>query len=78
MNLQSLHRSLQTIEMKFTFGDSKKFANVHIFEAIKKETDARKKEPMLGRASENARKKEPMQNNFFVYFFFFFNNFVLK
>ena len=27
--------------MKFTFGDSKKFANVHIFEAIKKETDAR-------------------------------------
>ena len=27
--------------MKFTFEDSKKFANVHIFEAIKKETDAR-------------------------------------
>ena len=27
--------------MKFTFGDSKKFANVHIFEAIKKEPDAR-------------------------------------
>ena len=27
--------------MKFTFGDSKKFANVHIFEAIKKEIDAR-------------------------------------
>jgi len=27
--------------MKFTFGDSKKFANVHIFEAIKKELDAR-------------------------------------
>ena len=32
---------LHTIEMKFTFGDSKKFANVHIFEAIKKELDAR-------------------------------------
>ena len=29
------------IEMKFTFGDSKKFANVHIFEAINKEPDAR-------------------------------------
>ena len=28
---------MQTIKMKFTFGDSKKFANVHIFEAIKKE-----------------------------------------
>ena len=27
--------------MKFTFGDSKNFANVHIFEAIKKELDAR-------------------------------------
>ena len=27
--------------MKFTFGDSGKFANVHIFEAIKKELDAR-------------------------------------
>ena len=27
--------------MKFTFGDSKKFANVHIFEAIKEEPDAR-------------------------------------
>ena len=27
--------------MKFTFGDSKKFANVHIFEAITKEPDAR-------------------------------------
>ena len=32
---------MQTIKMKFTFGDSKKFANVHIFEAIKKEPDAR-------------------------------------
>ena len=41
MNLKNLHRFLQTIEMKFTFGDSKKFANVHIFEAIKKEPDAR-------------------------------------
>ena len=29
------------IEMKFTFGDSGKFANVHIFEAIKKGLDAR-------------------------------------
>ena len=27
--------------MKFIFGDSKKFANVHIFEAIKEEPDAR-------------------------------------
>ena len=27
--------------LKFTFGHSKKFANVHIFEAIKKELDAR-------------------------------------
>ena len=27
--------------MKFTFDDSKKFANVHIFEAIKKEPDTR-------------------------------------
>ena len=27
--------------MKLTFGDSKKFANVHIFEAIKKEPDVR-------------------------------------
>ena len=26
--------------MKFTFGDSEKFANVDIFEAIKKEPDA--------------------------------------
>ena len=41
MNLKNLHRFLQTIEMKFTFGDSKKFANVHVFEAIKKEPDAR-------------------------------------
>ena len=39
--LINLHRFLQTIEMKFTFGDSKKFANVHIFEAIKEEPDAR-------------------------------------
>ena len=39
--LKNLHRFLQTIAMKFTFGDSKKFANVHIFEAIKKEPDAR-------------------------------------
>ena len=30
--------------MKFTFGDSKKFANVHIFEVIKKEPDARQME----------------------------------
>ena len=29
------------LEMKFTFGGSKKFANVYIFEAIKKERDAR-------------------------------------
>ena len=29
------------IEMKFTFGDSRKFANVDIFEALKKELDAR-------------------------------------
>ena len=29
------------IEKKFTFGDSRKFANVHIFEALKKELDAR-------------------------------------
>ena len=27
--------------MKFTFADSKKFANVHIFEAMKKEPDVR-------------------------------------
>ena len=27
--------------MKFTFGDSKKFANVHIFEAMKKEPNVR-------------------------------------
>jgi len=27
--------------MKLTFGDSKKFAYVHLFEAIKKELDAR-------------------------------------
>ena len=39
--MKNLHRFLQTIEMKFTFGDSKKFDNVHIFEAIKKEPDAR-------------------------------------
>ena len=32
---------MQTIKMKFSFEDSKKFANVHIFEAIKKEPDAR-------------------------------------
>ena len=41
LNLKNLHRFLQTIEMKFTFGDSKKFANVHIFEVIKKELDTR-------------------------------------
>ena len=41
MNLKNLDRFLQTIKMKFTFGDSGKFANVHIFEAIKKELDAR-------------------------------------
>ena len=41
MNLKNLHRFLQKIEMKFTFGDSKKFANVHIFEAMKKEPDVR-------------------------------------
>ena len=41
MKLKDLHRFLQTIEMKFTFGDSGKFANVHIFEAIKKGLDAR-------------------------------------
>ena len=41
MNLKNLPRFLQMIEMKFSFGDSKKFANVHIFEAIKKEPDAR-------------------------------------
>ena len=29
------------MEMKFTFGDSEKFANVHIFEAIKKDRDVR-------------------------------------
>ena len=27
--------------MKFTFGDSKKFANIQVLEAIKKELDAR-------------------------------------
>ena len=41
LKLKDLHRFLQTIEMKFTFGDSGKFANVHIFEAIKKGLDAR-------------------------------------
>ena len=41
LNLKNLHRFLQTIEVKFTFGDSGKFANVHIFEAIKKELGAR-------------------------------------
>ena len=41
MNLKNLHRFLLTIEMKLTFGDSKKFAYVHIFEAIKKELDVR-------------------------------------
>ena len=44
MNLRNLHRFLRTIEMNdefpFTFGDSKKFANVHIFKAIEKELDA--------------------------------------
>ena len=41
MNLKNLHRFLQMIEMKFTFGDSRKFANVDIFEALKKELGAR-------------------------------------
>ena len=35
--------------MKFTFGDSKNFANVHIFETIKKELDARVMEGVFGK-----------------------------
>ena len=53
MNLKNLHRFLHKIEIKFTFGDSKKFANVHIFEAIKKELDARVMEGVFG------KKKQP-------------------
>ena len=44
--------------MKFTFGDSKKFAIVHIFEAIKKELDARVME-ISGMVPSGKKKKKP-------------------
>ena len=40
--------------MKFTFGDPNKFANVHIFEAIKEEPDGRLVE-ILGMVSWEKR-----------------------
>ena len=43
--------------MKFTFGDSKKFAIVHIFEAIKKELDARVME-ISGMVPSGKKKKK--------------------
>jgi len=44
--------------MKFTFEDSKEFANVHIFEAIKKDLDARVME-ISGMVSSKKKKTQP-------------------
>ena len=43
--------------MKFTFGDSKNFANVHIFETIKKELDARVMEGVFGKKKQPFKEK---------------------
>ena len=54
------------IEMKFTFGDSRKFANVDIFEALKKELDAR----VMEISDMMSSKKKPNLSRFGVPFLY--------